>query len=457
MQQHGCAGLGSDSEYDEDSDIMEVKHPRNSPEPGYVRGAGAQVKGDYRATVASNGHVVNGVHLGSSAPVLPHRSASYNDDPCSDRSERGGAPSEEAREGDQGGEAQQGDGSIRYPSYSWRETLAHIPGLLQRYPLAASHDGAAAVDEPKASDQEPGAASSAAAGYAQLEGNETTDYLNGQPAYSSSQPPPQPLELLQERQAPQQRTPSGQGLLPAGYQVPLSAGPSPGHAPAASEHRQDPLMPGAMPGDEAQEGEAFQHGHYDGGSSRHAGARTPLAYTPGAARGMWQQETPRSAYSQGQCSGARLPGSTRRACSGSALRDPWAGGNWRGGGRGASDLAAAWAEVELVKSRLAQRERELAEREAATARAEVRNRATARQLAELRRRLDDYGQELEEGVMALTGQQNALREERRQTAELQALCCTSTSSTSSKGDPGRPPRRERAATLGPRPLWAMGN
>lgn len=83
-------------------------------------------------------------------------------------------------------------------------------------------------------------------------------------------------------------------------------------------------------------------------------------------------------------------------------------------------LRAAWAEVDLAQQRLVQREREVELREVAGRRAEARNRATARQLAELRRRLDDYGQELEEGVMALSAQQNALRDERRHTSELQA-------------------------------------
>merc|ERR1712008_143135 len=66
------------------------------------------------------------------------------------------------------------------------------------------------------------------------------------------------------------------------------------------------------------------------------------------------------------------------------------------------------------------RERDVTQREVAVHRAEARSQASARQLAELRRRLDDYGEELEEGVAALTSQQNALREERRQTLELQA-------------------------------------
>lgn len=81
--------------------------------------------------------------------------------------------------------------------------------------------------------------------------------------------------------------------------------------------------------------------------------------------------------------------------------------------------AAAWTEVEAARRDIEQRERDLELREAMVCRAEARNDATARQLGELRCRLDEYGLELEEGVLALTAQQEALREERRQTLELQ--------------------------------------
>merc|ERR1712150_72601 len=85
-----------------------------------------------------------------------------------------------------------------------------------------------------------------------------------------------------------------------------------------------------------------------------------------------------------------------------------------------ADVQAAWAEMDKAGQSLAKRERELAQREAAVRRAEMRQRMTARQLNELQQRLDDYNRELEEGVVELTAQQNALREERRQTVELQA-------------------------------------
>jgi hypothetical protein len=85
-----------------------------------------------------------------------------------------------------------------------------------------------------------------------------------------------------------------------------------------------------------------------------------------------------------------------------------------------SDLASAWAEVEQVRLSLLQRARELSQREGAVRRAEARNTAAAQQLGELRHRLDDYSSELEQGVAALTAQQEAVREERRQTLEMQA-------------------------------------
>merc|ERR1712039_972622 len=83
-------------------------------------------------------------------------------------------------------------------------------------------------------------------------------------------------------------------------------------------------------------------------------------------------------------------------------------------------LVAAWAECDEVRRNLAARERDLLRREAAAHRAEARNRAAAQQLDDLRRRLDDYSEELQEGVSSLAAQKSKLREERRQTVELQA-------------------------------------
>mmetsp|Transcript_103366 Transcript_103366/g.323141 ORF Transcript_103366/g.323141 Transcript_103366/m.323141 type:complete len:161 (+) Transcript_103366:1-483(+) len=120
------------------------------------------------------------------------------------------------------------------------------------------------------------------------------------------------------------------------------------------------------------------------------------------------QATPRSA--------SRGGGRSRQAAAGCH-------GGWRPGPAEAwpsADLDAAWAEIEQARRELVQREREVEQREVAVQRAEARNQAAAQQLSELRHRLDDYGEELEEGVAALAAQQKALREERRQTLELQA-------------------------------------
>jgi len=141
-------------------------------------------------------------------------------------------------------------------------------------------------------------------------------------------------------------------------------------------------------------------------------AHTPPPSTPVRVGVAASQATPHSAASRGGGRGRPGPPSCDRAEWGphTGPREGWPPG----------DLAAAWAEVDQLRRDLAQREREVAQRELAVRRAESRNRAAARELGELRRRLDDYGEELENGVAALTEQQSALREERRQTLELQA-------------------------------------
>jgi len=85
-----------------------------------------------------------------------------------------------------------------------------------------------------------------------------------------------------------------------------------------------------------------------------------------------------------------------------------------------AELALAWDEVEQARRLLEQRERELTLREAAVRRTETRNATHARQLDEMRHRLEDYSEELEDGMLALTAQQSALREERRRAADMQA-------------------------------------
>jgi len=91
------------------------------------------------------------------------------------------------------------------------------------------------------------------------------------------------------------------------------------------------------------------------------------------------------------------------------------------------DLESAWVavqhardDVEQMRRELVHREREVAHREAAVYRAEVRNQAAARQLNELRHRLDDYGEQLEQGIGALSVRHNQLRQDRRHVSDKQA-------------------------------------
>lgn len=92
-----------------------------------------------------------------------------------------------------------------------------------------------------------------------------------------------------------------------------------------------------------------------------------------------------------------------------------------------TDLEMSWAAARRAEEETAQmrraitrRERELTQRESALRHREARSEAQARQLSELRLRLDRYGEELEDGCAALTAQQDALRDERRQVGEMQA-------------------------------------
>lgn len=135
----------------------------------------------------------------------------------------------------------------------------------------------------------------------------------------------------------------------------------------------------------------------------------------GGGRGWDSASRPRSAplRREGGCA-------TGRGQAPAWLGSGMAGAGPRTAAAASSKLAAAWAEVDWMHRCLAERERELCQREVAARRADARNRATARQLTELRRRLDDYGQELEQGVLALAAQQRTLKEERRQAAEIQA-------------------------------------
>jgi len=128
--------------------------------------------------------------------------------------------------------------------------------------------------------------------------------------------------------------------------------------------------------------------------------RTPARGYPGQQQ---QHKTPRSVPSQ---RGSR------------GQYDQWSGARGAPSEYYTPDVDG-WEQLERARWDIAQREKDVAQREAGVARAEARNEAASRQLAELRQRLEEYGRELEDGIAALTAQQSAVREERRQAAEMQ--------------------------------------
>jgi len=312
---------------------------------------------------------------GASAPVLGTRSGYLMDDGQSEQSEGGG------REGCRHPEEEPPEEvvTISYPSYSWHETLARFPSLLRLYPLAECNEGAM-EDELFPVGGEGGAhEGEAAAGTASGTGVCTRKL--------------EELAVVQEQMA------VGSELrAPPGLAAPAAAGVS------ECEEEQPLLQEAAahLNNDPAEVPEETE-GTWPEGTG--IGVCTPPPCTPVRVGAGPAQATPRSVPSRA--------GSRTRQMHSNGHQSQWQG--WS-----SADLAAAWAEVEEIRQDLAQREQELAAREFAVRRAEARNQATARELSELRHRLDDYGEELEEGVAALTLQQNALREERRQTLELQA-------------------------------------
>lgn len=143
------------------------------------------------------------------------------------------------------------------------------------------------------------------------------------------------------------------------------------------------------------------------------------SFSPQSPRGARSPRSPRSGAEGGQ----RSPVSVGQGRAGTVPDPPDEA--WRAS---ASELAAAWAEVEDVRRGLADRERVVARREAAVRSGEARNHATARELGELRQRLEAYGEELEQGVVSLAAKEHAVREEWRRTSHLQArvqrMCAT---------------------------------
>jgi len=303
---------------------------------------------------------------GASAPTLGARPDYLADDAQSDRSE--GMPPDDNAAADEG--EPQGDMmALSYPSYSWHETLARFPSLLRLYPLAECNEGTM-EDElfPAAGENDARAEEDSA-----TDANARTD------------------------------------AEPGGEQAARGPEPQAG-ASAVPEH--------AVGGDatELPQGQGPAELHEELRGTWHSGTGlgtcTPPPCTPVRVSAGQVHATPRSAPFRGASR-------SRQGYAASSHAD-WQPSHLTSEGWSSGDLAAAWAEVHQVRHDLAQREREVAQREAAARRAEARNQAAARELDELRRRLDDYGEELENGVAALTAQQNVLREERRQTLELQA-------------------------------------
>lgn len=247
--------------------------------------------------------------------------------------------------------------ALSYPSYSWHETLARFPSLLRLYPLAECSEGAM----------------------------EDELFHAGNNCEAPAEPEPQ-------------TAPATEGAATATI-------PQVQTAPHHVEELPTPIAAVHECTGTAMQAENVAVAGHEATWHSGLGSCTPPPCTPVRVG----QRAYVSPHGTRQGHGNGHPGEWGDG-GGHSVQEGW----------GPPELEAAWAEIEQVREELAQRERDVSQREVAVHRAEARNQASARQLAELRRRLDDYGEELEEGVAALTSQQNALREERRQTLELQA-------------------------------------
>eukprot|EP00931_Biecheleriopsis_adriatica_P096981 TRINITY_DN7072_c0_g1_i2.p1 TRINITY_DN7072_c0_g1~~TRINITY_DN7072_c0_g1_i2.p1 ORF type:complete len:522 (+),score=106.18 TRINITY_DN7072_c0_g1_i2:19-1584(+) len=319
--------------------------------------------------------------LGSSAPQLRARSDT--------ELLRGQSESEEEEQGPQEHEGEPDQQQAQsYPSYSWRETLSRFPSLLRLYPLAASSE--AALEDP-ASEQGGGQGGSNFGPVDALEGNE--EYLNSHPGSST--------QGLQQQVQPPPTTPQPAAQAHVQQTSPPRSAAS---GAASSTPRQPPSNVSEQMAAEWQAAQTMRPASAIGTS----GPSVPCTPTRSVPAGPERvQATPRTAPPRGAWS--RRPGAL---FGGTGSFD----GTWTM----SDDPREAWAEVEHARRVIEQRARDLDLREAALRRAEARNAGAERQLGELRRRLEDYSEELEEGMVALTAQQSAAREERRHAAELQA-------------------------------------
>lgn len=277
---------------------------------------------------------------------------------------------------DDGQDGRSADGLVKFQLNSWHETLAMHPGLVDKYPLAASSgDAAGELD---------------ANGHGVLDAADVDMLPEGLEYVQVSDPRKPASEAGSVHIGPAPDTPSRNGTTQNQRDAVRD--------PQAQQHAHD-----------------AGHGYASGYSSaRQASAgvsarQTPRIHTPVRA----------GSHSRGYVTPQSMPARVSRPQS--------AGGYSRRARGPEADLELSWAtarraeeETAQLRRAMARRERELAQREAALRHREARSEAQARQLSELRLRLDRYGEELEDGCAALTAQQDALREERRHVAEMQA-------------------------------------
>lgn len=286
-------------------------------------------------------------------------------------------------------------------SHSWHETLMRFPGLTQRYPLADSSEwenGAEAEELNSAT-----AAKNAGEGDCDLVAEANAGAAAAAAALAEPDGGAKTEETASRGWRSPPRSPAGAAQSPTG----TSTRSSPSNRGAAAIHQAAPDV--------------------GGNASARAGS-TPARFAPPARAAQAAVPAAHDERYQAMRTGAVHRGGHSAPCTpaqGRAQATPYSM-NSRNGGHAwprslpTEDLSAAWAEVEQVRQSLIRRERELSHREAGVQRAEARNTAAARQLGELRVRLDDYSGELEQSAVALSAQQQSVREERRQTLEMQA-------------------------------------
>lgn len=333
---------------------------------------------------------VHGANLHSSSESLPlkrpvsdsvlagHGAVGYASSACASQSfadenrgkendphSNGGGTRQESGQMDCSREHEQVPFHIKYAANSWHDTLTRFPSLLRLYPLASSSECALDGEEQPVEADE----------------RDSVD----KDAHAQHRPPHDIQSAIAEPAGGEPANHSEQRVRPGTQAAP-------------------PANVDTSPATNSPVDRAPHSASFTGTTMSHANTQSQEhAFGP---RGMADLPRTMSAYQPAQ---PPVESDWYNQCE---FHYPSTCSN--------DDIAGAWAEIDQVREELDQRERELAQREAAVRRSEVRNSAVSQQLDELRHRLDEYSEELEEGVIALTAQQNALREERRQTIEMQA-------------------------------------